>query len=102
MPPKTDAEAKRKAAQRAPIPEMAGDYPMLPKAAIATELRRRIESGVFRPGEMLPSIDDLMKSTGHAKNTVRSAMDILRAAGLARTVSGFGTYAVFPPEPPER
>jgi DNA-binding FadR family transcriptional regulator len=101
MPAKSSAaDARREAEKRAPIQVrgMTGVVD-LPKNVIATELRRRIETGIYRPGEAIPSIAELMAMTepNVAKNTARAALDQLRSANLIRTLTGYGTF-VNPPE----
>jgi DNA-binding GntR family transcriptional regulator len=98
MPAKSDAEARRKAAQREPIKVRGLEGVVdLPKNVIATELRHRIETGIYKPGEAVPSIAELMEMTGTAKNTSRAALDQLRNANYIRTLTGYGTF-VNPPE----
>ncbi len=70
------------------------DYeaPLSPHRQIAAWLRKRIESGEFRPGRRLPSENDIMQMTGVAATTVRRAVALLRQQGLVYTVPGRGTY----------
>jgi GntR family transcriptional repressor for pyruvate dehydrogenase complex len=49
---------------------------------IADELRRRIARGDFRPGDALPSENDLTEELGYSKPTVREALRILENEGL--------------------
>jgi DNA-binding GntR family transcriptional regulator len=91
---KEDAEAQRRAKQLAPIPVrgLPAEEIDLPKRVIAREIARRAKAGVFKPGDTAPSISDLMTMSGAAKNTVRSAMDLLRDAGMIRTITGMGSF----------
>lgn len=59
---------------------------------IADDLRRRIESGELRPGDVLPSERDLVAEYGTSKATARAAMDILRADGLTESKRGKGVF----------
>lgn len=60
---------------------------------VADELRRRILSGVIPPGSVLPSEATLMAEFDVARGTVREAIALVRAEGLAVTEQGRGTYA---------
>jgi DNA-binding FadR family transcriptional regulator len=100
MPPtKRDQEdeARRKAAQRAPIQTRGLPVPDLPKNIVANELLDRIKRGIFQPGEQVPSIAEVMTMANVAKNTARSALDQLRDANYIKTLTGFGSF-VNPPE----
>jgi DNA-binding GntR family transcriptional regulator len=94
MPTKRDedAEARREAEKRAPIKIRGLEIPDLPKNVIANEIKRRIQVGIFRPGEQVPSITDIMEMSGAAKNTSRAALDILRENGYIKTLTGFGSF----------
>lgn len=59
--------------------------------AIAGELRTRINAGVYAPGARLPAEDDLKIEFGVARNTIRQALDVLRAEGLVVTSVPQGT-----------
>lgn len=89
------------AAQKAPI--QVRNLPgvvELPKTIIANTLRDRIRRGIYKPGEQVPSIAEIMamtEPTRVAKNTARAALDMLRDGGYIRTLTGFGSF-VNPPE----
>ena len=59
---------------------------------LAAILRERIESGSLAPGAPLPSESYLMGEHGISRDSVRKAMDILRAEGLVITVQGKGSF----------
>jgi DNA-binding GntR family transcriptional regulator len=59
---------------------------------LAQVLRDDIESGRLGPGAPLPSESSLVQEHGISRDTVRKAMDLLRADGLVITVQGKGTY----------
>ena len=59
---------------------------------LAAILRERIESGGLAPGAPLPSESYLMGEHGISRDSVRKAMDILRAEGLVITVQGKGSF----------
>jgi DNA-binding GntR family transcriptional regulator len=63
-----------------------------PYLQLAAWLRDRIQSGELRPGQVLPSEQELMGATGLARITVRKAMRVLREEGHVVTVPQRGTY----------
>jgi DNA-binding GntR family transcriptional regulator len=62
-----------------------------PYLVIAADLRERIRTGEFRPGDALPSINRLSQDYGVAKTTAQKALQVLKDEGLARGVQGWGT-----------
>lgn len=54
---------------------------------IADELRR-----AHKPGEQLPSMPTLAKTWGVARETVRSAIEVLQSEGLVVTWKGRGSF----------
>lgn len=66
---------------------------------IAEDLRRQITSGAFQPENKLPSEDDLTKSYGASRNTVREAIRWLATSGQVVSRSGQGTFVVQRPAP---
>jgi len=61
---------------------------------LAALLRDRIESGSLAPGAPLPSESQLVGEYGISRDSVRKAMDVLRAGELVITVQGKGTYVM--------
>jgi len=59
---------------------------------IANLLREQIASGQLRPGDRLPSEDELCELFQVSRTTVRAALDVLVSAGLVRREQGRGTY----------
>lgn len=57
---------------------------------IAETLRRKIESGEFRPGSVLPSEASLGKTHQASRVTVRKALEVLRSESLVESKQGFG------------
>ena len=55
-------------------------------------LRTRILSGELAPGARLPTEDELMRTYGVARGTVRRALEQLEAEGLIQTTQGSGSY----------
>jgi GntR family transcriptional regulator len=66
---------------------------------IADRLRDQIDSGVFQPGERLPSEPDLVRQFDASRNTVRLALALLTNQGLVVTRQGLGTFVTEPARP---
>ena len=67
----------------------------LGRAQIAYDhLQRAIASGLWRPGEQMPTERTLAQSLGMARNTVRRALDMLEAEGKIARGVGRGTFLV--------
>jgi len=58
---------------------------------VLASLHEMIASGRFRPGEILPSQDDLARQLGVSRNTLREAIHKLSAMGLLTAKQGVGT-----------
>mgnify|MGYP003576310272 CR=1 FL=1 len=72
--------------------------------ALADELARSIQSGVFRPGERLPSVRQTTTARRLSPSTVFQAYYLLEARGLVESRPRSGYYVVarpsrLPPEP---
>lgn len=63
---------------------------------IASLLREWIASGQLRPGEKLPTEDELCALFQVSRTTVRAALGVLTSAGLIRREQGRGTYVAEP------
>lgn len=61
-------------------------------ATLADRLRRDIHSGIYAPGEKLPSEATLVDTSGLARGTVRQAIEALVGEGLIVSRSGRGHY----------
>jgi GntR family transcriptional regulator len=59
---------------------------------LATLFRRRIDQGVWRHGEQIPTVDDLSAECGVARATIRQALDQLEAEGLIERFRAKGTF----------
>ena len=59
---------------------------------LADTLERQIRSGQLKPGDKLPSLRDLARLHGHAKNTIVSAFEMLVSRGLVVPRRGSGYY----------
>jgi GntR family transcriptional regulator len=64
---------------------------------VAAELRTRLASGDYGPGQLLPSEADLAGAHEVSRVTVRKALGQLKIEGLIDSRQGFGWYAVAPP-----
>lgn len=63
------------------------------------EIRQKIASGVWKPGQQLPKIEQLSEMLGCGRTTVKTALAFLREEGLVRGVQGRGTYVADPLPP---
>ncbi|MGW1976480.1 winged helix-turn-helix domain-containing protein [Streptomyces sp. NPDC001889] len=70
-----------------------------PYQQIAYDLRRLITSGYLKPGDRLPSSRDLKYRYNVAEMTARNGLRTLCEQGLARSVTGRGTFVSDLPEP---
>lgn len=59
---------------------------------VADDLRRKIRSGEYAPGQRLPSADYIHQEYDVAPNTARKALQVLRDEGLAVMTPGLGTF----------
>ncbi len=69
---------------------------------ISQRIRQQIEEGKLPPLSRLPSMDDLAKTHGVNKITVRKALGELRAEGLIYSVPAQGTFVADPLKPQQR
>lgn len=61
---------------------------------IANSLRRDLEGGAFRPGDRLPSENELTRLHSVSRAVVREAIAALRADGLVEARKGAGVFAL--------
>jgi DNA-binding GntR family transcriptional regulator len=75
------------------------DYsdPTPARSQIAADLRDQIRAGTYAPESRLPSNVALAKRYGVAPETIRSALDELRAEKIVETRSTRGTYVTSVP-----
>jgi DNA-binding transcriptional MocR family regulator len=64
--------------------------------AIAQTIRTRISSGLYPPGERIPSIRRFAEAFGCNKLTVQRAFEILKLEGVIENRVGSGSYVRFP------
>lgn len=69
-----------------------GASPIPRYAQIADLLKSRIQRGLLRTGERLPSNEQLMAEFGVARITIRQALDRVAQEGLIRAQHGRGTF----------
>lgn len=65
-----------------------------PYQQLAAILRDRITSGKIGPGRKLPSQTELEQEFPLARNTIKKALDVLKAEGLVETSPGRGLFVV--------
>ena len=59
---------------------------------VASILRRRVETGHWKPGSQISTIKELEREFEVARVTVRQAIDMLQTEGLVRRQQGKGTF----------
>src|SRR4030095_5157942 len=60
---------------------------------LASLFRRRIESGLWAPGQQIPTVDDLAAECGVARATIRQALGILEDEQLIARYRARVTFA---------
>lgn len=82
---------------------MTGVHPLFRNSPIpryvqlADLLRQRIARGLWRAGDRLPTLDELVLEFGVARVTVRQAVDLLAREGLVSAQQGRGTFVTASP-----
>jgi GntR family transcriptional regulator len=56
--------------------------------------KQRIDTGVWRAGEQIPTIDELVEECGVARATVRQALGVLESDGLLARFRAKGTFVL--------
>ncbi|MFD0070215.1 GntR family transcriptional regulator [Streptomyces sp. NPDC059944] len=77
------------------------DDPRSAYEQVADDLRRRIASGVLKPGQRLDGNARMADHYGVAAMTIRHALDILRREQLIVSQQGRGTFVASDPALPE-
>lgn len=72
--------------------EIANKRPLKSSEWVLSELRRQIESEVYKPGDKLASVVELSERFGVGRSTVREALSALKAMGWLDIRQGGGTY----------
>ena len=78
-----------------PVPDYADPRPAY--IQIANDLRSQIQAGKYGPGDRLPSNRAMSEQYGVAAETLRQALDVLRAEHLIVTQSTRGTFVLRKP-----
>ena len=65
---------------------------------VASALRRRIETGQWRQGEQISTLEELEQEFEVARVTVRQATEILQSEGLVQRQQGRGTFVTDKPQ----
>jgi GntR family transcriptional regulator len=71
---------------------MAFDYAPPKYAQVVAEIKRRIESGEYPPGSLLPSEHQLVDGFGVSRPTIVKALSSLRQDGWIETQQGRGSF----------
>jgi GntR family transcriptional regulator len=66
--------------------------PQYPYVRVAEAIRERIRSGDLRPGEQVPSSQQISEQYGVSRSTGRRALDLLKEWGLTEALPGLGTF----------
>ncbi len=74
------------------VPDYADQRPVY--VQIAEDLRARIRAGEYAPGAKLPSMQDLSERYHVARETIRQAIDMLRAEKLVAAQSTRGVFVL--------
>lgn len=69
------------------------DIPQLPRDRVYTELRQRLDTGVYPPGSRLPSMDELAREMDVSRGTIANALRRLQDEERVVILRGYGTYA---------
>src|SRR5918994_3148711 len=65
--------------------------------SLASELRARIRSGEWRPGERIPSEPELARRRTVSRSSMRAAITLLEEEGYVNRKHGSGTYITHRP-----
>lgn len=71
--------------------------PIPPYLRIAAWLRDEIKAGRLRPGEQVPSANELAERFNVGRNTASRAIQVLKQEGLVVTQRGWGTFVAGEP-----
>ena len=65
--------------------------------SLASELRARIRSGEWRPGDRIPSEPELARRRTVSRSSMRAAITLLEEEGFVNRKHGSGTYVTYRP-----
>lgn len=66
---------------------------------VLDELKRRVADGELRPGERLPSVQELSREFHVGVSSIREALRVLAATGIVRIEQGRGVFVSAQPPP---
>ena len=78
--------------------DLNSENPVPRYARLAQLLRQRVRKGVWKPGENLPRLEDLMKEFDVSRVTVRQAVALIAREGLVIVGRGRGTVVQSQPQ----
>ena len=67
---------------------------------LAADLRAQISRGTYRPGDPVPTITELVRASGWARQTCGHAMRVLEDEGLLTFYPGLGYHVSRPDSRP--
>jgi len=71
--------------------------PIPPYLRVADALRQQIKRGELRPGDQVPSANELAERFNVGRNTASRAIQVLKQEGLVVTQRGWGTFVAGEP-----
>ncbi len=69
------------------------EIPQLPRDRVYSELKRRLDTGVWPSGTRLPNMDTLARELDVSRGTVANALRRLADEERVVILRGYGTYA---------
>ena len=67
---------------------------------LVDHIRAAVKSGVLKPGQQLPTVQDISADLSIAKGTIKRAYDELEREGLVEKIQGRGTFVCGQPQQP--
>ncbi len=64
---------------------------------LVDHIRAAVKSGVLKPGQQLPTVQDVSADLSIAKGTIKRAYDELEREGIVEKVQGRGTFVCYEP-----
>lgn len=64
---------------------------------LVDKIRSDVKKGVLMPGQQLPTVQEMARSLGIAKGTIKRAYDELEHQGLLEKIQGRGTFICYQP-----
>ena len=63
-------------------------------AQVASVMRQRVDTGLWKVGSRISAIEDMEQEFGVARVTIRQAMEMLKVEGILDSKAGRGTFVV--------